>query len=116
MNIISNNYSLDLKSRVINEYNKKIKSVEEISFDFSVSKSSVYNWIQLYKNDNLTVKKAYIKPTSKFHNPEIRVIISDFVSLNPNFIYTCLITTIREKTHIKISKSTLYDRHVCKRL
>ena len=107
--MISNNYSLDLKSRVINEYNKKIKNIKEISSDFSVSKSSVYNWIQLYKNDDLTVKKAYTKPTSKFHNSEIRVIISDFIGSNPNFIYTCLIATIKEKTHIKISKSTLYD-------
>jgi predicted DNA-binding protein YlxM (UPF0122 family) len=43
MNTTSNNYSIDLKSRVINEYNKNILSVIEIALRFSVSKSSVYN-------------------------------------------------------------------------
>jgi hypothetical protein len=39
MNIKSNNYSLDLKSRIINEYNKNILNVTEIAKLFSVSKN-----------------------------------------------------------------------------
>ncbi len=105
----SNNYSFDLKSRVINEYNKKQKNVKEICLLFSVSKSSVYNWIKLYNSNELTIKKEYIKPTSKFCNLEIRNIIFEYVTLNPNFIYSLLINIIKDKTTIEIKKSTLYN-------
>ncbi len=108
MNTRSNNYSLDLKSRIINEYNKNILSATQISALFSVSKSSVYNWIKLYKLDTLTNKIEYIKPTSNFQNSNIRSIILDHIKTNSNFSYLNLIKIIETQTTIKISKSTLY--------
>jgi len=70
MNLKTNNYSLDLKLRVIKAYNEKILNVSNICKLFCVSKSSVYNWIKLFNNNELGVKKEYIKPTSYFQNKE----------------------------------------------
>jgi transposase len=109
MNIKSNNYSLDLKLRIINTYNKKIYSIPNLATLFSVSKSSIYNWIKLYTNNNLLSKTKFIKITSKFQNPQIRSIILNFITLNSNFIYTDLITTVYNTLNIIINKSTLYN-------
>ena len=109
MNTKSNNYSMDLKSRIINEYNKNILSVVKIALKFSVSKSSIYSWIKLCKACKLTTKTEYTKPTSKFQNQEIRNIILEHVKENTNFIYQNLIKNIQNKTNIKIGKSTLYN-------
>jgi len=108
MNIKSNNYSLDLKSRVINEYNKNILNVTEIAKLFSVSKSSIYNWIKLYNAKKLTNKKDYIKYSSKFQNPKIREFILNHITNNSNFVYLNLIFLLNKELHIKIGKSTLY--------
>lgn len=109
MNTRSNNYSLDLKSRIINEYNKHILSVIKIATLFSVSKSSVYNWVKLYKQDILKNKIQYTKQKSNFQNSDIRSIILDHIKTNPNFSYLSLIEIIKTKTTIKIGKSTLYN-------
>lgn len=109
MNTTSNNYSLDLKNRIINEYNKHILSVIEIAKIFSVSKSSVYNWIKLYKENDLHIKEKYTKQTSSFQNLDIRNIILDHIKSNPNFSYLNLIKIIENKTTINICKSTLYN-------
>lgn len=109
MNFRSNNYSLDLKIRVINEYNKKIISATKIATLFNVSKSSVYNWIKLYNDNELKNKIKYIKPNSIIHNLDIKNTILDHVNINPNFLYLNLIKIIKQKTKIKINKSTLYN-------
>ena len=109
MNTKSNNYSLDLKSRIINEYNRHILSVVKIATLFSVSKSSVYNWIKLYKQDTLKTKIQYTKSKSNFQNSDIRSIILEHIKINPNFLYLNLIEIIATKTTIKIGKSTLYN-------
>ena len=109
MNIKSNNYSIDLKSRIINEYNKNILSVVKIASLFSVSKSSVYNLIKLYRSGKLTSKKEYTKHSSKFQNHEIRIIILTHIKDNSNFFYLNLIKIIEDKTNIKIGKTTLYN-------
>jgi transposase len=109
MYIRSNNYSLDLKSRVINEYLKNDKTVKKIASIYSVSSSSVHSWIKLYNNGQSFIKNNYIKIDSKFRNFEIRNIIRQYVYKNPNFIYFSLIEHIYTKTNIKISKSTLYN-------
>lgn len=109
MNLKTNNYSVDLKLRVVNAYNNKTHNVTDICRTFSVSKSSVYNWINLYKNNKLTSKCEYIKPTSKIHNENIRNIILSHIQSFPNFIYVDLITLIRTSINIKISKSTLFS-------
>ena len=90
----SNNYSIDLKLRVINTYNQKIYKINDIVKIFCVSKSSVYNWVKLYKSEELTSKITYIKPKSNFHNIQIRNIISEYVKINTNFIYSILISYI----------------------
>jgi transposase len=101
MNTTSNNYSIDL--------NKNILSVIEIALRFSVSKSSVYNWIKLYKSGNLTIKNEYIKVTSKFQNLDIRNIILEHIKENSNFIYSTINHTnlVRNQSAFKIYKSNV---------
>ena len=109
MNLKSNNYSMDLKLRIIKTYNEKIYNVIEIAKIYNISKSSIYSWIKLYKNSQLLPKQEYIKPTSKFQNIKIRNIILTYISENPNFIYTYLIIHIYKITKISIKKSLLYN-------
>ena len=105
----SNNYSLDLKLRVVESYNERIFTVAELTKIFKVSKSSVYNWVAMYNNNLLTNKQSYTKPSAKFNNIEIRKIIFNYIQTNPNFIYFVLIEHIFTTTKIKIKKSTLYN-------
>lgn len=107
-NIRSNNYSLDLKMRVIETYRTGKYKVSDISDMFMVSKSSVYNWIKLYNISKLSDKQRYIKSSSSLRNPKIRNIVLLYIQNNPNFIYRDLIGHIYEKTKIKISRSLLY--------
>jgi transposase len=108
MNIKTNNYSLDLKLRIVKVYNEKILTVPNICKLFCVSKSSVYNWIKLFNDNQLYNKKIYIKPTSFFQNKEIRNFILTYIQLNPNFDYFKLIALIFDSLKIQISKSTLF--------
>jgi len=89
--------------------NEHTLDVVEISALFSVSKSSVYNWIKLHKQNDLKNKTQYTKPKSNFQNSEIRSIISEHIKINPNFSYLNLIKVIETTTTIKISKSSLYN-------
>ncbi len=109
MNLKSNNYSLDLKLRVVNAYLKEQYTVADICDIFKISKSSVYNWIKLYKNNELTNKISYVKPTSNFRNKDIRNFIFNFINKNPNFIFATIIDEIKSKLNYDISKSTLYS-------
>ena len=58
MNIKTNNYSNDLKLRVVKMYNEKIHTMHNICKIFNISKSSAYNWVKLFhKNNKLECKE-----------------------------------------------------------
>ena len=58
MNIKTNNYSNDLKLRVVKMYNEKIHTMYNICKIFNISKSSAYNWVKLFhKNNKLECKE-----------------------------------------------------------
>src|SRR5271154_709660 len=99
MKLVSNNYSSDLKLRIIHLYCNKTYNVKQLTDIFNVSKSSIYNWINDYKSNKLTIKKQYIKPTSKYQNNDIRNIILVYVNQYPNFIYCELIKYIYKITN-----------------
>ena len=105
-----NYYSYDLKCKIINLYLNNSYTVIQLTNLFNISKSSIYNWIKLYNNGTLKIKKDnFIKNNSFFRNPIIRVNIKFYIIRNPNFIYKKLISYIFNKTNILICKSTLFD-------
>ena len=105
-----NYYSYDLKCKIINLYLNNSYTVIQLTNLFNISKSSIYNWIKLYNNGALKIKKDnFIKNNSFFRNPIIRVNIKFYIIRNPNFIYKKLISYIFNKTNILICKSTLFD-------
>ena len=108
MNLKSNCYSNDIKLRVVKLFIDNKYSVKQLVELFSVSKSSIYNWINTYKNSNLLQKSSYVKVNSKFRNITIREFILKYVSSNPNLNYTELIQQINNgcnKNKIEILKS-----------
>lgn len=109
MHLKSNNYSIDLKLRVVDAFLDKIYSISDIVKIFNVSKSSVYNWVNLFKSNQLNPKCEYTKQFSNFRNPQIRNTISEYIKTNSNFIYSKLIAHIFDTNNISIKKSTLYN-------
>jgi transposase len=110
MNIKTNNYSNDLKLRVVKMYNEKIHSMYNICKIFNISKSSAYNWVKLFHiNNKLESKQKYIKITSMLRNNEIKNIITNYILLHVNFLYKDIIKIIFKKTKLKISKSTCFN-------
>jgi hypothetical protein len=78
-NIIYNNinmvnyYSYDLKIQIINMYLYKNKTPKELSILFDISLKSIYNWLNLFKNNKLLKNKInYVKKDSHFRNSLIR--------------------------------------------
>jgi transposase len=47
-------YSYELKLSVMNFYHSKYWKIKDAVYILNVSKSTIYNWIDLYKNNMLT--------------------------------------------------------------
>jgi len=104
-----NSYSLDLKLRVVNAHLNLHYSISKIVDLFLVSKSSVYNWVSLYKQNLLTSKLHYTKPLSIIYNSNVHDIIKNYISTSYYFDYKFLISLIHTNTSYLISKSTLFN-------
>ena len=104
-----NCYSLDLKHKIIHFYNNLNYSIKNIVLLFKVSKSSVYNWINLNKNNLLTKKNKYIKSNSILYNTLIHSLIVKYINLNSNFINKHLINYIYIHSGYLIKLSNLYN-------
>lgn len=93
-------YSSDYKKDVIKNCNKI--GVNKCNKLFSCSKSSIYNWqANKYIQNNKTRK-------SKF-TPLIKCVIRKYVITKVNFNYKKLIIFLKNKFHIAISKSSIYN-------
>ena len=105
-----NYYSYDLKIQIINMYLYKNKTPKELSILFDISLKSIYNWLNLFKNNKLLKHKInYVKKDSYFRNSLIRCNIKLYIVKNPSFIYHKLIKFIFKNININISKSMLYN-------
>ena len=107
---MANYYSYDLKIQIINMYLYKNKTPKELSILFDISLKSIYNWLNLFKNNKLLKHKLnYVKKDSHFRNSLIRCNIKLYIVKNPSFIYHKLIKFIFKNININISKSMLYN-------
>ena len=103
-----NYYPLIFKQSVIRHYyHNNRKNIKNILHIFKISKSSLYNWIYLYKNNKLTHKKKYIKKSKIAYH--IKCYIRSYVLRKKVFMYKKLLILIKRKYNISISKSTLYN-------
>ena len=73
---------------------------------FNISRGSLYNWIKLFKNDNLCEKKKYNK-ISKY-DKNVKKYIINYVIKKVNFDYKKLIRMIKSKYKMESSKSAIY--------
>jgi len=103
-----NCYPLVFKQSVIRcYYNNNCKNIQYILNVYKISKSSLYNWINLHKINKLTYKKRYTKKSKII--PKIKCYIRSYVLRKKRFMYKKLIALIKKRYNIIISKSSLYN-------
>jgi len=103
----TNSYPLILKKKVVEfKINNKGVNVSIISCIFGISRSTIFNWCKLFKDNKLTEKKTY-KRISKI-TPIIKNYIQSYVCSRVIFFYKNLLALIKRKYNTIISKSSLY--------
>lgn len=103
-----NNYPLLFRKKVVEYYlyqNKTIKSTLKI---FGISKSSLFNWKNKYESNMLNEKEKYYKVNLKIDS-SIKTFIYDIINKNTNFNYLIILSKIKAKFNLQISKSSLYN-------
>ncbi len=101
------NYPFFFKKMVVEYYlkcNEKDR-INKILKIFKISNGSLFNWLKLYRSNNLT--KIAIKKT-KF-TPNLKCYIRNYVISRINFDYKRLIKLIKKRYNIIISKSSIYN-------
>ena len=101
-----NCYPLIFKLRVIDCYCLKHMSIKDLINLFKISRSSLYNWIKLYKKGILYEKKKYHKMSK--YNENIKEYIIKYVITKVNFNYRKLIKLIKSRFNVDCSKSSIY--------
>ena len=91
-----NSYPLWFKLKVVQFYNDKCASINEIINIFGISNGSLYNWVNDYNKNNLTDKKKYKKKKVKI-TLDIKMYICKFVLKRSIFDYKTLIKNIKNK-------------------
>jgi transposase len=104
-----NSYPLVYKEYACNYYFRfrKHQSIKEIVNILNISNGTLYNWINAKNNNNLKNKIKY-KKRSKYTSV-IKCYIRSYVISRVNFDYKRLMTQIKKKYKITISKSAIYD-------
>ena len=102
-----NCYPLIFKIKVVNYYHSKECNIMDILRIFGISKSSLYNWILLYKNNNLSDKPRYNKYSK--YTDEVEKYICNYVLKRINFNCDKILKMIKKRFNISGSKSSIYS-------
>jgi len=102
-----NCYPLIFKIRVVEYYKLKKSPIKELLSIFKINKSSLYNWVNLDKNNKLEKKKEYTKTTK--YTKYIKEYICRYVIRKINFDHNKLIKLVNKKYNINCSKSKIYE-------
>lgn len=97
-------YTTDLKLSVINFYNSDLFTIENCTNIFNISKSSLYNWVNLNFQYTPNVRKPYC---SKINNTVQKYII-EYVTKKIVFTIKKLRKCIKNVFNILVSKSSIY--------
>lgn len=97
-------YSNDLKSKILKKIKEREYSVEEIISIFDISKSTFYKIKYEFDKKPICKSKKETKIT-----PRIKSYIGRYVTRKINFEYEKIISKIKKKFDIEVSKSTIYN-------
>lgn len=101
-----NNYPLIFKITVVSYYNLKKTKIKDLISIFNISKGSLYNWLKDYNLGTLSEKKSYTKRSK--YTTDMRNYIKKYVIHRKIFNYKKLISQLKRKFNIEMSKSSLY--------
>jgi len=101
-------YSYELKKSVVNFYKSELWDIMNALKIFQVSKSSMYSWIDLDKN-NLLLETSNVRCNyeRKIYD-EVEMYIVTYVTKKVNFVHKNLKRCIKKIFDIKISGSSVY--------
>ena len=102
-----NSYPLIFKKRVIEYYNQQNVCIKDVLYSFKIGKATLFRWIKLHKNNQLTEKMKYKKKKIKT-NDKIKNYIKKYALKDNVFNCKYIIKSIKQKFKIKISKSSIY--------
>jgi transposase len=101
-------YSQDLRRRVINAYYNKEGSQRQIAKRFQVSLTFVRNLLRHYRHTGTIEPKKHGGGTkTKIDNHGFSV-IEQMIEKKPDLILSELCRFLKDKTGVKVSKSTMY--------
>lgn len=109
-------YSKELKESVIRYYKSNDFTINNTINIFSISKSSLYNWIEHYTNNNLqninNIRTTYITKFSKENDNNISIrkyIVNYILKRQTNFTIKNLRKNITRIFNVTIGKSRVYE-------
>ena len=100
-------YSIDTKLSLINFYNSELFTIVNALYIFNISKSTLYNWINLYNEQLLHVSNNRSTYKSKI-SPPIHKYIITYVTKKVSFNIKNLRRYIRNIFNVFVSKSSIY--------
>lgn len=101
-------YSFDFKQSVINSYINMNFSVQITLQIFHISKSTLFNWIKLYRS-NLLLPVQNIRSTYLSKLSQIKSFLKSYVFKRKNFNVKILKLVVYAKFKIHISTSSIYS-------
>jgi transposase len=100
-------HSLDLRTRIVTAYERKEGSMRELAKRFSVSKSSVYELLQLYRTTGSVEPIPYqAGAKAKFDDTEL-VELAKLVAAKNDATLSELCEQMYERTGIRVSEPTM---------
>ena len=102
-----NSYPLIFKRRVISYYLQSGVKVKSVLSIFKISNGTLFNWMKQYENNMLSEKKRYNKIPKITY--KIGRYIKTYVMRFKYFDYSRLISLIKSRYNVSISKTLLYS-------
>lgn len=111
--VMARAYSKDLREKIVEAYETEKETIEEIAYQFKVSKSSVYKYLRLSRTTgDLSPRKTTGRP--KVYNEEIVALLNELIFLSPDARLIDYSIDLEKKTGIKLSITTIWE--ICKKL
>lgn len=101
-------YPYELKISVVKFYKSELWSIQYALEIFNVSKSSIYNYINLEKDNSLTESSNVRDNYERKISDEIEIYIVKYVTKKINFVCKNLKRCIKNIFNIKLSRSSIY--------
>ena len=101
-------YPYELKKSVVNFYKSELWDIKEALKIFNVSKSSIYAWIDLNKNNLLFETSNVRSDYERKINNEIETYVITYVTKKVSFIHKNLKRCIKKIFNVGISCSSVY--------